>query len=77
MAQVSLTVLQSARQTNVKRFVLDTKKIVGLTELTNGAVVVYFNATGVVEQIVVDETYDEIFEAMVYGNSVPGFELVD
>lgn len=77
MAQVSLTVLQSSRPTNVNRFILDTKKIVGLVELTSGYVTVTFKVGDVIERVVVAETYDEIADVMLYGQHVPNYEEVE
>lgn len=77
MAQVSLTVLQSSRPTNVNRFILDTKKIVGLVELTSGYVTVTFKVGDVIERVVVAESYDEIADVMLYGQHVSNYEEVE
>lgn len=67
MTQLVLTVSkQILQETNTKRFVANTDKIIGLVEDQYG-VKVTLNVGGHVSQLYVEETFEEIADAMIYG----------
>lgn len=76
MARISLTVDPRFSNVNVTRFAIDPLKIIGLSENTQGIVTVSFvAANGVAITQVVENTYDEIMEAILQADEERYMEL--
>lgn len=68
MARLVLTIDKKILQeTNVKRFVANTDKVLGLVEDQFGVKVSILGENGVVNQCYVEESFEEIADAMIYG----------
>lgn len=78
MAKLVITLDPRLNQgTDVKRFILDSDKIVGLVEDIVGVKVAFVDLKGKVTQTYVAETFDDIADILVYSSYEPNYEDVE